>query len=314
MGNSYTAEFDLMGNLRRECSPKENASEEQSRYWRYAYDGMDNPIHTESPLGVVYDKEYDGESRLTKEVHPEAKNGEGTAYDYDADGRKIRTHYPDGGVERSFYDAEGNLIKKVTPNHYDPSTDDGPGTTYTYDAGNRRTSVTNEAGDLLEVSRYDAKGRCVYHQDAGQLEASRKGMVYATTYRYDLVGNKLEERKAVSEKDGAIQYSLRCWTYDVHNNITEEKTWLTLQSETSASGLTRTICNTYDKQNRLIRVTDNLGAEVKYTYNSIGKRTSEERKVNAEETQLIKYLYDETGRLTDRAEKLNQKRKGTWWA
>jgi len=293
---------------------RKNASEEQSRYWRYAYDGMDNPIHTESPLGVVYDKEYDGESRLTKEVHPEAKNGEGTAYDYDADGRKIRTHYPDGGVERSFYDAEGNLIKKVTPNHYDPSTDDGAGTTYTYDAGNRRTSVTNEAGDLLEVSRYDAKGRCVYHQDAGQLEASREGMVYATTYRYDLAGNKLEERKAVSEKDGAIQYSLRRWTYDIHNNITEEKTWLTLQSETSASGLTRTICNTYDKQNRLIRVTDNLGAEVKYTYNSIGKRTSEERKVNAEETQLIKYLYDETGRLTDRAEKLNQKRKGTWWA
>ncbi|MCR5756863.1 MAG: DUF6531 domain-containing protein, partial [Selenomonas sp.] len=314
LGNSYTAEFDLMGNLRRECSPKENASEEQSRYWRYAYDGMDNPIHTESPLGVVYDKEYDGESRLTKEVHPEAKNGEGTAYDYDADGRKIRTHYPDGGVERSFYDAEGNLIKKVTPNHYDPSTDDGSGTTYTYDAGNRRTSVTNEAGDLLEVSRYDARGRCVYHQDAGQLEASREGMVYATTYRYDLVGNKLEERKAVSEKDGAIQYSLRRWTYDVHNNIIEEKTWLTLQSETSASGLTRTIRNTYDKQNRLIRVTDNLGAEVKYTYNSIGKRTSEERKVNAEENQLIKYLYDETGRLTDRAEKLNQKRKGTWWA
>jgi len=136
-------------------------------------------------------------------------------------------------------------------------------------------------------------------------------MVYATTYRYDLAGNKLEERKAVSEKDGAIQYSLRRWTYDIHNNITEEKTWLTLQSENSASGMTRTICNTYDKQNRLIRVTDNLGAEVKYTYNSIRKRTSEERKVNAEETQLIKYLYDETGRLTDRAEKLNQKRKGT---
>ena len=96
LGNSYTAEFDLMGNLRRECSPKENASEEQSRYWRYAYDGMDNPILTESPLGVIYVKEYDGESRLTKEIHPESwdeetKTGAGTAYDYDADGRKIRT-------------------------------------------------------------------------------------------------------------------------------------------------------------------------------------------------------------------------------
>ena len=129
-----------------------------------------------------------------------------------------------------------------------------------------------------------------------------------------MAGNKLEERKAVLEKDGAMQYSLRRWTYDIHNNITEEKTWLTLQSETSASGLTRTICNNYDKQSRLIRVTDNLGAEVKYTYNSIGRRTSEERKVNAEETQRIKYLYDETGRMTDRAEKLNKKRKGTWWA
>ncbi len=47
--------------------------------------------------------------------------------------------------------------------------------------------------------------------------------------------------------------------HDIHGNIIEEKTWLTLQSETSASGLTRIIHQDYDKQNRLIRVTDNLG-------------------------------------------------------
>ena len=107
-----------MGNLCREYSPNENARKD-SRCWRYAYDGMDNPIRTESPLGIVYIKEYDGESRLTKEIHPESwdeetKTGAGSTYDYDADGRKIRTHYPDGGVERLFYDAEGNLIQKVT--------------------------------------------------------------------------------------------------------------------------------------------------------------------------------------------------------
>uniref|UniRef100_UPI0025EEFB84 DUF6531 domain-containing protein n=1 Tax=Selenomonas sp. TaxID=2053611 RepID=UPI0025EEFB84 len=313
LGDMYTADFDLMGNLRRECSPKENVSN-KPLYWRYVYDGMDNQIHTESPLGVIFAKEYDGESRLTKEIHPEAENSEGIAYDYDPDGRKIRTHYPDGGVERLFYDAEGNLIKKVTPNQYDKSTDDGAGITYTYDAGNNRTSVTDARGSLVEVSRYDAKGRCVYHQDAGQLEASREGKVYATTYTYDLAGNKLEERKAVSEQDGAIQYSLRRWTYDVNNNIVEEKTWLTLQSETSASGLTRTIRNEYDAQNRLLRVTDNLGAEVRYTYNCIGKRTSETRKISGEETQYIKYSYDAAGRLLERSEKRNPKRNRKWWA
>ena len=102
--------------------------------------------------------------------------------------------------------------------------------------------------------------------------------------------------------------------HDIHGNIIEEKTWLTLQSETSASGLTRIIRQDYDKQNRLIRVTDNLGAEVKYTYNSIGKRTSEERKINAKETQRIAYRYDKAGRLIDRAEELNKKRKGNWWS
>jgi len=136
---------------------------DEPHYWRYAYDGMDNPIHTESPLGVIYAKEYDGESRLTKEIHPEAENGEGIAYDYDADGHKIRIHYPDGGIKRLFYDAEGNLIKEVKPNQYDKATDDGASTTYTYDSGNRRTSVTSDTGVLLEVSRYDAKGRCIYH-------------------------------------------------------------------------------------------------------------------------------------------------------
>lgn len=94
--------------------------------------------------------------------------------------------------------------------------------------------------------------------------------------------------------------------HDIHGNIIEEKTWLTLQSETSASGLTRIIRQDYDKQNRLICVTDNLGAEIKYTYNSIGKRTSEERKINATETQRIAYRYDKAGRLIDRAEELNK--------
>ena len=64
-------------------------------------------------------------------------------------------------------------------------------------------------------------------------------MTYATVYRYDLAGNKLEERKAVSEKEGGIQYSLRRWLYDANNIIIEEKTWLTMQSATSASGLFR---------------------------------------------------------------------------
>ena len=91
--------------------------------------------------------------------------------------------------------------------------------------------------------------------------------------------------------------------HDIHGNIIEEKTWLTLQSETSASGLKRIIRQDYDKQNRQIRVTDNMGVEVKYTYNSIGKRTSEERKINATETQRITYRYDKAGRLIDRADK-----------
>ena len=86
------------------------------------------------------------------------------------------------------------------------------------------------------------------------------------------------------------------------------------QSDTSASGLTRTIRREYDAQNRLVRVTDNLGAEVKYTYNSIGKRTEEKRKINGEETQYIKYAYDAAGRLRERAEKCNPKRNRKWWA
>jgi len=110
-------------------------------------------------------------------------------------------------------------------------------------------------------------------------------------------------RRAVAEKDGKVQYSLRRWRYDIHNNIVAEKTWLTMQSATSASGLARTIWREYDAQNRCLRVTDSLGAEVRYTYNSIGKRTSETRKISGEETQYIKYAYDAAGRLLERAEK-----------
>ena len=121
-------------------------------------------------------------------------------------------------------------------------------------------------------------------------------------------------RRAVAEKDGKVQYSLRRWRYDIHNNIVAEKTWLTMQSATSASGLARTIWREYDAQNRCLRVTDSLGAEVRYTYNSIGKRTSETRKISGEETQYIKYAYDAAGRLLERAEKSNPKRNRKWWA
>ncbi|MDD6134836.1 MAG: hypothetical protein PUB49_09135 [Selenomonadaceae bacterium] len=111
LGNSYEAVYDLMGNLCREYSPHENARKD-SRCWRYAYDGMDNPIRTKSPLGIVYIKEYDGESRLTKEIHPESwdeetKTGAGTTYAYDADGAIQKITHANGMWQDITYAAEG---------------------------------------------------------------------------------------------------------------------------------------------------------------------------------------------------------------
>ena len=97
-------------------------------------------------------------------------------------------------------------------------------------------------------------------------------------HRYNAAGWLLETREPVSRaKDGTVQYRLTQYAYDANGNRTEEKRFLSFQNAESAKGSIHTLTFDYDKQNRLVRVSDGLGAVVRYEYDGLNRRTRETR-------------------------------------
>ena len=85
-----------------------------------------------------------------------------------------------------------------------------------------------------------------------------------TLYAYNRAGWLLEKREPVSRaEDGSVQYRLTQYVYDTNGNRTEEKRFLSFQDGESAKGSIHTLTFGYDKQNRLVRVSDGLGAVVR---------------------------------------------------
>ena len=76
-------------------------------------------------------------------------------------------------------------------------------------------------------------------------------------------------------------------TYDTNGNRTEEKRFLSFQDGESARGSIHTLTFGYDKQNRLVRVSDGLGAVVRYEYDSLNRRTRETRLLSEGLTQRV---------------------------
>ena len=66
-----------------------------------------------------------------------------------------------------------------------------------------------------------------------------------------------------------------------------------------AKGSIHTLSFAYDKQNRLVRVSDGLGAAVRYQYDGLNRRIQETRLLAEGLPQIIHYRYDQAGRLIE---------------
>ena len=66
-----------------------------------------------------------------------------------------------------------------------------------------------------------------------------------------------------------------------------------------AKGSIHTLSFAYDKQNRLVRVSDGLGAAVRYQYDGLNRRIQETRLLAEGLPQIIHYRYDPAGRLIE---------------
>jgi len=319
LGNTTRYRYDFLSNLIAQVLPNQYDPEKgENLCYRHEYDAMDHRVCSTDPSGNVYATPYDTAGRLAMEINPNTydpntKSGQGIRYEYDTDDRRIKVIYPDGGIRRLKYDSEGNLVKVIEPEQYDPATDDGVGYCYMYDLANHLIRVTNPEGTVEKCYTYDLLGRVVKEVSAkgylaGDSDKARIGILY----RYNAAGWLLEKREPVwQEEDEEIQYRLTCYSYDNNGNMLAEKRYLSFQSADSVEGSSHTISFIYDKQNRLIQVSDELGASMQYTYDSLNQCTSETRLLSEGLTQVIRSVYDAAGRLVEVSQTADEEGCGT---
>ncbi len=227
------------------------------------------------------------------------ENDKRRKYVYDPDNRPRLIRFPEGGEERRWYDAQGNLLKISRPHQYDATSDTGEGYAYTYDVMNRLIQVTGPDGKVKKRYVYDLHGNLCkeirgVEMDTGESDEERIG----TLYTYNYAGWLMEKRTPLRREGGQTFYGLQSYAYDKAGNRIREKRYLEEQSLTGASGRVLTISYGYDKDNRLVEVTDSTGALITYQYDAKNRKTIERSKINAEHTQLLQYTYDAGGRLT----------------
>ena len=314
--------FDLLCNLIKVIRPNQyNPSLGDGPGTRYIYDEMDEQVLRIDALGNVWATLRDAAENVVKEIHPntydfQTNDGEGIRSEYDSNDNKIRIIYPDQSIERIFYDPMGSILKKVQPMDYDAKRDDGVGYTYEYDEVNRLVQITAPDGTVEKRYVYDLCGNIVKLIDAvgyltGKTDAERIGSLY--TYNY--AGWLTEERKPCQYgADGQPQYQLTQYKYDVAGNCIEERRYLHFQTETSMSGPLHVIRFEYDKADRLVKVSDQTGAAVEYTYDLQNRRIKERRRLRPGVNQLFRWKYDAGGRLIEQGHMVERADGGTAWA
>ena len=322
LGNTTRYRYDLLSNLIAKVLPNQyDEKTGDGSCYRYEYDAMDHRVSSTDPLGNVFATPYDTAGRLAMEVNPNTydpatRSGQGIRYEYDTDDRRIKVIYPDGGIRRLKYDAMGNLVKVIEPEQYDAETDDGPGYVYRYDAAGRLEEIVSPDRVVEKRYVYDLRGLVVQEISAegylaGETDEARIGTLYA----YNRAGWLLEKREPVSRaEDGSVQYRLTQYVYDTNGNRTEEKRFLSFQDGESARGSIHTLTFGYDKQNRLVRVSDGLGAVVRYEYDSLNRRTRETRLLSEGLPQRVDYHYDPAGRLIEVEQSADQEGCGSQFA
>ncbi len=199
-----------------------------------------------------------------------------TTYKYDALGRVTEKDAPNFGKVTYTYDLTDGVAEGY---HYELQTDSTGATRTVYDRQNRIVSVTTSTGertDVAEISYYD--------------NGAREKVTYAdgSSEYYTFYGNNLVKGVTNKLADGTVidQFS---YVYDGAGNLTS-KTEL-------ANGVMRgETTYTYDKQNRLVSVTNPDGSTTSYTYDKAGNRATETTVENGVET-VKSYIYNGRNQL-----------------
>ena len=164
-------------------------------------------------------------------------------YQYNAQGYLISVTNVNGDVVSYAYNQYGNKISMTYP--------DGKQVWYTYDAMNRMVSATGLDGEVTAYT-YDKAGRRIQTQTGDPTSASS----LTTTYRYDSVGNLLEQ---ATSGVSSIAFS---YSYNKNGYITGEKR--------TEGGKTTESAYIYDPLGQLTGFTKSTGYAEQYAYDKAG--------------------------------------------
>ena len=248
-----------------------NALGATTTYW---FDMRGAVLQTEDPLGNVVHYGFDEDYDLVQLTGP---LGRSFVYTHDELGNVTSLTDPLGQVVELSYDGLSRTTSATDAN--------GNITIYTYDAD----------GNLIEITYPDHSGELYARDDEGKLTewTNRRGDVIS--YTYDAVGRLV--RKDYS--GGAfVEYGV-----DAHGDLTSasDGTDDTLFHHDANDRLARIdypdgqfLELTYDSAGRRASSTDQLGHEVNYHYDAVGRL---ERLTDGTGADIVGYTYDAAGRL-----------------
>ena len=238
-GNLLT-ETDALGNrVTYAYTPEgwlESVTRADGTVLTFAYDRTGSLLIQNVGDGQTVESSYNDIGMVT-----EVSGAEGSiTYQYDEHGYLLSVENVNGDVVSYTYDEYGNKTSMTYP--------DGRVVSYTYDRMNRMTGVTGLDGEVTTYT-YDAAGR----------RTETSGSTLTTSYRYDGVGNLVEQ---VTHGESEIAFS---YAYDRNGYLTGE-----IRRE---NGTTVASSYAYDAAGQLTEFLQTTGYGERYAYDKAGNMT-----------------------------------------
>ena len=238
-GNLLT-ETDALGNrVTYAYTPEgwlESVTRADGTVLTFAYDRTGSLLIQNVGDGQTVESSYNDIGMVT-----EVSGAEGSiTYQYDERGYLLSVENVNGDVVSYTYDEYGNKTSMTYP--------DGRVVSYTYDRMNRMTGVTGLDGEVTTYT-YDAAGR----------RTETSGNTLTTSYRYDSVGNLVEQ---VTHGESEIAFS---YAYDRNGYLTGE-----IRRE---NGTTVASSYAYDAAGQLTEFLQTTGYGERYAYDRAGNMT-----------------------------------------